>query len=149
VRPVQLGASGIRGRVRVQDTRTSGRVYNITQEDIRDASDVVAGMLQVNSQFVYALIDLRVTYSVLANRIVEKLGKCLNKVDKWFTISMFLGETMNIDFVYKKIKVIIHGLEMRVDLLPLKLYNFEVILGMDWLGKYKAQIDCFAKTMTF
>jgi hypothetical protein len=37
---------------------------------------------------------------------------------------------------------------MRVDLLPLELYDFEVILGMDWLGKYKAQIDCFAKTVT-
>jgi len=99
----------------VQDTRTSGRVYNMTREDIRAASDVVAGMLQVNSQFVYALIDLGVTYSFVANRIIEKLGKCLNKVDKWFTISTPLGETVNIDFVYKKIKVSIHGLEMRVD----------------------------------
>jgi hypothetical protein len=37
---------------------------------------------------------------------------------------------------------------MRVDLLPLELYDFEVILGMKWLGKYKAQIDCFAKIVT-
>ena len=37
---------------------------------------------------------------------------------------------------------------MREDLLPLELYDFEVILGMDWLSKYKAQIDCFAKTVT-
>jgi len=45
---------------------------------------------------------------------------------------------VNIDCVYKEIRVSIHGLEMRVDLLPLELYDFEVILGMDWLGKYKA-----------
>jgi hypothetical protein len=37
---------------------------------------------------------------------------------------------------------------MRVDLLPLELYDFEVILGMKWLGKYKAQIDYFAKIVT-
>lgn len=37
---------------------------------------------------------------------------------------------------------------MRVDLLLLELYDFEVILGMDWLGKYKAHIDCFVKTVT-
>jgi hypothetical protein len=55
---------------------------------------------------------------------------------------------MNINFVYKGIRVRIHGLEMRVDLLLLKLYDFEVILGMDWLSKYKAYIDCFTKTMT-
>jgi len=45
VRPAQSGASGIRGRARVQDTRTPGRVYNMMLEDIRAASDVVAGML--------------------------------------------------------------------------------------------------------
>jgi predicted aspartyl protease len=61
----------------------------------------VAGMLQVNSQFLYALIDLGATHSFMANQIVEKLGKCLNKVDKGFTISTPLGETVNIDSVYK------------------------------------------------
>jgi hypothetical protein len=101
VRPAQSGASGIRGRARVQDTRTPGRVYNMTQEDIRAASDVVAGMLQINSQVVYALIDPGATHSFVANRIVEKLGKCLNKVDKGFIISTPLGETVNIDCVYK------------------------------------------------
>jgi len=132
----------------VQDTRTPGRVYNMTREDIRAASDVVAGMLQVNSQVIYALIDPGATHSFVASRIVEKLGKCLNKVDKGFIISTPLGETVNIDCVYKEIRVSINGLEMRVYLLPLELYDFEVILGMDWLGKYKAQIDCFAKTVT-
>ena len=101
VRPAQSGASGIRGRARVQDTRTPGRVYNMMQEDIRAASDVVAGMLQINSQVVYALIDPGATHSFVANRIVEKLGKCLNKVDKGFIISTPLGETVNIDCVYK------------------------------------------------
>jgi hypothetical protein len=67
------------------------------------------------------------THSFVANRIVEKLGKDLNKVNKRFTISTPLGETMNIDFVYKGIRVSIHGLEMRVDLLLLELYDFEVI----------------------
>jgi len=37
---------------------------------------------------------------------------------------------------------------MRVNLLPLELHDFDVILGMDWLGGYRAQIDYFAKTVT-
>jgi len=32
--------------------------------------------------------------------------------------------------------------------MPLELYDFDVILGMDWLSKYKAQVDCFTKTVT-
>jgi len=37
---------------------------------------------------------------------------------------------------------------MRVNLIPLELHDFDVILGIDWLGIYRAQIDYFAKTMT-
>jgi len=27
------------------------------------------------------------------------------------------------------------------------LYDFDLILGMDWLSRHKAQVDCFTKTM--
>jgi hypothetical protein len=30
------------------------------------------------------------------------------------------------------------GLVMEVDLLPLKLYDLDLILGIDWPGRYKA-----------
>ena len=32
--------------------------------------------------------------------------------------------------------------------MPLELYDFDLILGMDWLSKHKAQVDCFTKTVT-
>jgi hypothetical protein len=32
--------------------------------------------------------------------------------------------------------------------MPLQLYDFDVILGMDWLSKHKAQADCFTKMVT-
>ena len=68
-------------------------------------------------------------------------------IKRGFIISIMLGKNVNIDHVYKGIKVDINGCEMRVDLLPLELYDFEVILGIDWLGMYWAQTDYFAKTL--
>jgi hypothetical protein len=32
--------------------------------------------------------------------------------------------------------------------MSLELYDFDLILGMDWLSKHKAQVDCFTKTVT-
>jgi len=29
------------------------------------------------------------------------------------------------------------------------LHDFDIIIGMNWLSKYKALIDCYAKTVTF
>ena len=39
--------------------------------------------------------------------------------------------------------------ELPVDLLPLEMYDSDVILGMKWLSKYNAVIDCCSKMVTF
>jgi hypothetical protein len=70
------------------------------------------------------------------------------KKDNEFVISTLLGETVNIDHMYKRVQLVINGCKLKVDLLPLELHDFDVILGMDWLSMNKAQIDYFAKTVT-
>ena len=77
-----------------------------------------------------------------------KIGKRPSRVEREFMISTPLGEVVFIDVVYKGIGISIDGLELGVDLIPLELQDFEVMLGMDWLSVYKAQMDCFAKTVT-
>ena len=32
--------------------------------------------------------------------------------------------------------------------MSLELYEFDLILGMDWLSKYRAQVNCFTKIVT-
>ena len=34
-----------------------------------------------------------------------------------------------------------------VDLIVLHIHDFDVILGMDWLARYRAVMDCFEKTV--
>ena len=42
----------------------------------------------------------------------------------------------------KDIPVMIQDRVMHVDLVVVRLKNHEVILGMDWLGKNRATLDC-------
>jgi hypothetical protein len=37
-----------------------------------------------------------------------------------------------------EIKIIIRGYDAKVDVMSLELYDFDVILGMDWLSNHKA-----------
>jgi hypothetical protein len=46
------------------------------------------------------------------------------------TLIIYIGE----------LKLMLRG-EMSVDLIPLELYDIDVILGMDCLGTYRAQLD--------
>jgi len=45
--------------------------------------------------------------------------------------------------IFIELKLIIGGLELRINLIPLELYDFNLILGMDWLSRHRAQVDCF------
>jgi len=51
--------------------------------------------------------------------------------------------------MYVGVGVSLVGYETKVDLISLELHDFDIILGMDWLSKYKALIDCYSKTFTF
>jgi hypothetical protein len=51
--------------------------------------------------------------------------------------------------MYVGVKISLNEYKSEVDLIPLELNNFDVILDIDWLSKHKAQIDCYTKTVTF
>ncbi|XXG72893.1 hypothetical protein AAC387_Pa07g1889 [Persea americana] len=51
--------------------------------------------------------------------------------------------------VVEDCEVRIGGNEMLVDLIVLDMFDFNVIMGMDWLANYHANMDCFAKTIDF
>ena len=41
----------------------------------------------------------------------------------------------------------IEVVELRADLMPLALDDFDLILGMDWLSRHRARVDYFTKTI--
>ena len=49
----------------------------------------------------------------------------------------------------RSLPLVIDGRELHVDLIELDLEDFDIILGMDWLVKYGATIDCTNKLVTF
>jgi hypothetical protein len=86
---------------------------------------------------MHVLFDLGVTHFLVAHTLVGKLEKNPCRVEIGFTINTPLRKNICIDHVYKRVKVDIMGCEIRADLLPLKLYDFDVILGIDLLSTYR------------
>ena len=113
------------------------------------APNVVAGTLLLNHLPVFVLFYSRATHSFIAYKTIEKLGMSPYRVFMGFTISTPLRERVDVDIVYKNVRLFIMRCELSTDLIPLPLHNFDIILGMDWLGRHRAQMNCFAKTITF
>ena len=47
--------------------------------------------------------------------------------------------------MYKNCPLMVHDREFSVDLIALLFHELDVILGMDWLSKHRAIIDCGKK----
>ena len=80
---------------------------------------------------IYALIDPGASHSFISYKIMNNLHMLSSNLGVGVTVSTPLGENIHIDDIYRGVKLYIRGLELRVDLIPLELYDFDVILGMD------------------
>jgi hypothetical protein len=82
------------------------------------------GGVMLNSQRVYALLDLRATYSFVSYKVVNKLNILIGKFCKGSVFSTPLKKNIDIDDVYKGCIVLIKDHELKVNLILLKIYNY-------------------------
>ena len=72
----------------------------------------------------------------MACKFVDELNVSKSKLEMGLAISTPLREIMEVNDVYKVCRVQIEGCEFNVDLIPLKLVDFDIILGMNWLSLF-------------
>ena len=60
-----------------------------------------------------------------------------------------MGEKILRNTVFKGCEVLVEGVVLKANLIPLEIYDFNVILGMDWLSTHRALVDYFTKKVVF
>jgi hypothetical protein len=77
------------------------------------------------------LFDSGATHSFIARRIVTKLRKGVEVIEKGFVIGTPMENMVETNIVYVDVGVSLSRYETEVDLIPLELYDFDIILGMN------------------
>ncbi|XP_010531650.1 PREDICTED: uncharacterized protein LOC104807906 [Tarenaya hassleriana] len=85
----------------------------------------------------------------LSADIVERIGT--GKVDPMsnFTVRTPAGETLTVQGTLQGVPLDICGRQMTADLIVVPVGVYDLILGIDWLTKYQAYIDCPQRTIWF
>ena len=60
-------------------------------------------------------------------------------------VSLPTGDPLFLDRVVRDSRVLIGGQEFPADLVALDMRDFDVVLGMDWLSRHRATLDCYKK----
>ena len=110
-----------------------------------DIPKVITGTFALFDIDLYALIDPGSTHSYIC---MEQMSDKLPSVELLaydLLATSPLGHSVRVNRVYKNCPLLVHDREFSVDLIVLSFYEFDLILGMDWLSKHWAIVDCDKK----
>ena len=113
----------------------------------QDAPWVIAGNFTLYNIEMYALIDPDSTHLYIC---IEQLSDKLPSVEPLaydMLVTNPLGHNVRVNRVYKNCPLMVHDREFSVDLVTLLFHEFDLILGIDWLSKHRAIVDCDKKTV--
>ena len=111
----------------------------------QDAPGVIAGNFTLYNIEIQALIDPGSTHSYIC---IEQLSNKFPSVEPLaynMLVTSPLGHSVKVNRVYKNCPLMVHDREFSVDLITLPFHEFDLILGMDWLSKHRAIVDCDKK----
>ncbi|KAL3746775.1 hypothetical protein ACJRO7_015675 [Eucalyptus globulus] len=126
-----------------------GRTYAITRGQAEDAPNVITSMVLLNDQPAYALFDPRASHSFIAERYVKLVELISELLESVISISTPLKDKVLATVGCLGCKLVIGERGGRIDLIVLAMFNFDVIVGMDWLTKQRAKMDFYRKAIQF
>ncbi|GJS21704.1 putative reverse transcriptase domain-containing protein [Tanacetum coccineum] len=124
-----------------------GRAFMLGAEEARQDPNIVTGTFTLNNHFVTTLFDSGADYSFVSTTFIPLLGLEPSDLGFRYEIEIANGQLVEIDKVIKGCKLEIEGHVFDIDLIPFEHGRFDVIIGMDWLSNYKAEIICHEKVV--
>ncbi|XP_076946837.1 uncharacterized protein LOC143618537 [Bidens hawaiensis] len=73
------------------------------------------------------------------------LSSSLTKLERYFTKEVANGKTILIDLVIRGCTLNLNDYDFSIDLIPMQLRSFNIIVGMDWLAQHRAEFVFFEK----
>jgi predicted aspartyl protease len=113
----------------------------VAAETAQEAQDVVFGMFLVNPAPVSVLFDSGASHSFISAQFVAKHGIPVHSMSSHMLVSS-PGGNMKAMYQCLGVSFKIVGREFRTNFVKLDSKGIDIILGMGWLSKVDAVIQC-------
>nr|GEU85696.1 hypothetical protein [Tanacetum cinerariifolium] len=124
-----------------------GRAFMLGAKKAHQDPNIITGTFTLNNQYATTLFDSSTDYSFVSTTFIPLLGIKPNDLGFSYEIEIASGQLVEIDNVIKGYKLEIKSHEFDINLIPFGRGSFDIIIGMDWLSKHKAEIICHEKVV--
>ncbi|XP_071728227.1 uncharacterized protein [Rutidosis leptorrhynchoides] len=122
-----------------------GRNFTMTTDDARKSNEVVSGTFLVNSKPAKVLFDSGADRSYVSLKYAATLDWPVCHRDFPLQVEIADGRFSVANGVYKNCVIDFGTERFDIDLVPIILGEFDVLVGMDWLNHNRANLDCHEK----
>ncbi|KAI3704076.1 hypothetical protein L1987_74283 [Smallanthus sonchifolius] len=127
------------------DNQARGRAFVMGAGDARQDPNIVTGTFLINNHYASILFDTGADMSFVSNDFKSLLDIKPSKLEQEYTIELANEKLINTGEVIQGCTLCLKNHTFSIDLLPVDLGSFDVVIGMDWLSKNHAEIVCFEK----
>ncbi|GJW03042.1 putative reverse transcriptase domain-containing protein [Tanacetum coccineum] len=149
---VTCHACGEKGHYANQCRKTTnnnaqGRAYMLRDRNAHQDPNVVMGMFLLNQHLARVLFDFGADKSFISISLASMLNIPPITIDTFYDIEMADRNLVSTNTVIQGATLTLLNQPFKIDLMPIKLGSFDVVIGMDWLSKYHARIICDEKVV--
>ncbi|GJS66682.1 putative reverse transcriptase domain-containing protein [Tanacetum coccineum] len=121
------------------------RVYLVGNAGTNSESNVVMGTFLLNDRYASILFDTGADRSFVSTTFSSLIDITPTTLDHYYDVELADGKIIGINTIIRGWTLNFLNHPFNINLMPVELGNFDVIVGMDWLAKYHAVIDCTEK----
>ncbi|GJU05796.1 retrotransposon protein, putative, ty3-gypsy subclass [Tanacetum coccineum] len=124
-----------------------GRAFSVNLVDVLQDPNIVTGTFSLNDHFDFVLFDSGADFSFNSTKFAPLLNVKPSIESHVYVIKVANGKKQEVDRITRDYKLELGNSLFTIDLIPLGHGSFDVIVGMDWLSKNKAEIVCHEKVV--
>nr|GEX23029.1 putative reverse transcriptase domain-containing protein [Tanacetum cinerariifolium] len=125
----------------------TAKAYAIGGGGTNPDSNVVMGTFLLNNCYASMLFDSGADRSLLLTTFSALLDVAPSTLDASYDVELADGRVLETIIVLRGCMLGLLGHPFNIDLMPVELGSFDVIIDMDWLAKYHALIVCDEKVI--
>ncbi|GKB91442.1 putative reverse transcriptase domain-containing protein [Tanacetum coccineum] len=121
------------------------RAYAVGNAGTNPDSNVVTGTFLLNNRYASILFDTGADRSFVSTAFSSLIDIIPTTLDHDYDVELADGKIIRVNTIIQGCTLNFLNHPFNIDLMPVELGSFDVIIGMDWLSKYHAVIVCDEK----
>ncbi|XP_022030918.1 uncharacterized protein LOC110931853 [Helianthus annuus] len=102
-------------------------------------------MFLVNNLYALILFDTGADKSFVSVEFESLINCTRSKLPESFSVEVANGKSILVNSIVRDCSLTLNNHMFSIDLIPMRLGSFDVIIGMDWLRKNHAEVVCLEK----